>query len=702
MVDSSDSRWMRSLAGPLFGILTNLGCGGATGPATASADSGVAANDANAATGDGGQGRSQAEASATEAGFSPDADSSHWSWQNCGAIPTTPSVTQAAFLPTGEVAISYEDGSVTLVTPGSPAQARTLVAPTGAQPPSTGTQDPFVLSLDGALLAKGSGPEITVWRTADGSPLHHLVLPTQCASGAPQFSAEADYLLETGGQATCIWRMADDTQIAEMQGSISPAAIQGGVLFAIEVTPGELVPGASPMTLVRYALPTGSCAAACPAPVQAAQIPLQAPAGWTSTSRDAVRISPRGDAVAAVSGAVLGATGGTAGKAIWRFDGSLAYLSFVPHFGLPFFSPSGDRVLLADQVVDVASASLDFLLSDQAALLAADTSSALDSTGKRLARWTDERDGRVELYDLPSGNAGQVLGALAPSSPFILPTDLSVSKDGTWLLTAEIQLAFLWRLDPDFGQSTILSANGVPGSSLLYDARFSTDGSEQVLSGDGYVALSTSTNDVLLGGLGNPSAFSCVTAARLSRLGDRLLLGGYDFDVHVLRTSDNTDIAQLPTGGCTARAVFNADETLVATSEPGLYRASDWSPLWRSAGPSTGGAARLEPLADVQFSPDQTELLVSQCLGDIRPPCAHARYSVADGSLLRNLPGLQGTRARFSPDGSWVVSGTTLLHLADDEQRVFDPLSILATFAPNGDIIALLADNSLARYCLTK
>jgi len=66
--------------------------------------------------------------------------------------------------------------------------------------------------------------------------------------------------------------------------------------------------------------------------------------------------------------------------------------------------------------------------------------------------------------------------------------------------------------------------------------------------------------------------------------------------------------------------------------------------------------------------------------------------------LLREDPG----PLLFSPDGSWVVSGTTLLHLADNEQRVFDSLSVLATFAPNGDIIAVLTDNSLARYCLTK
>jgi hypothetical protein len=67
--------------------------------------------------------------------------------------------------------------------------------------------------------------------------------------------------------------------------------------------------------------------------------------------------------------------------------------------------------------------------------------------------------------------------------------------------------------------------------------------------------------------------------------------------------------------------------------------------------------------------------------------------------MLRPLPELQSIRAKFSPEGNWVVSGATLLHLPDGEQRILDAQSVLATFAPNGDVIALLADGSLARYC---
>ncbi len=161
----------------------------------------------------------------------------------------------------------------------------------------------------------------------------------------------------------------------------------------------------------------------------------------------------------------------------------------------------------------------------------------------------------------------------------------------------------------------------------------------------------------------------------------------------------------LPTLGCNARAVFSPDGTLVATSDPRLYRTSDWSAVWSASDASADPFAPVAPTEftnefydDIQFRPNAQELLVSRS-GD--EGSEHALYSLADGTLIRHLPELQSMRAKISPEGNWVVSGTTILHLPDGEQRVFDAQSVLATFAPNGDIVALLADNSLARYCRT-
>lgn len=187
-----------------------------------------------------------------------------------------------------------------------------------------------------------------------------------------------------------------------------------------------------------------------------------------------------------------------------------------------------------------------------------------------------------------------------------------------------------------------------------------------------------------------------MTSARLSPQGDRLLVGGhYGFAVD---TNTNINInpvfMYLPALACNARAAYSEDGALVATSEPRLFSASDFAPIWTAAGTSDAGDGDF--LDDVQFRPNASELLVSHVGSSSH---VHALYSLTDGSLLRAVPELQGSRAKFSPEGNWVVSGATLLHLPDGEQRAFDPQSVLATFAPNGDIVALLADGSLTRYC---
>jgi len=47
------------------------------------------------------------------------------------------------------------------------------------------------------------------------------------------------------------------------------------------------------------------------------------------------------------------------------------------------------------------------------------------------------------------------------------------------------------------------------------------------------------------------------------------------------------------------------------------------------------------------------------------------------------------------------VSGSTALHLPTNESLTFDPAATLSAFAPNGDIVAILSDNTIARYCRT-
>jgi WD40 repeat protein len=674
--------------------------GGAEAGSTGMAlDSGMAAVGPSA---NGGAAEGGAEAGSP--GAVDPAVSKQWSWQKCGAIPPTPLADQAQFLPTGELVISYEDGSVLVHPAGGGPPERQLVAPS----PQPGGL--FGLSLDGAMLARSSGSSVLVLNTADGSQSHGVAEPPQCANGALQFSAEGDYVFETGGQTTCIWRMADDSLIAEMPGSLSTAAIRAGQLYALD--DGPTSNGASP-ALLAYSLPASPCAATCSAPVQTSRIPLQCPIPGTECTQDGpVLISPRADSVAGATSTIFPAAPIIA-TALWNLDGSLAYSSATPLSGSTsiaspppgsiLYSIPGDRLVLVDRVVNVSTATAELQLSDQAVKDAQDGQGgtvALDNGGQVLAAVLVglRTGGQVALYDLPSGRTVQVVGAMPSMSSAPQPTDIAVSEDGTRLALAS-DWSPLWRIDPEFAKSNILSID----RGYTVDVRFSADGSEELLSGETFLLNRADTGEGVQWGPALPASVpvECgVSGARLSPQGDRLLSVEYDptarvTTVQVLDIKSDQLITQLPTSFCNARAAYSQDGTLVATSDPRLFRASDWSTAWTATNVLSRVSSEYED--DVQFRPNANEILVSHCADSGNQ--LHALYSLADGSMLRLLPEIQSIRAKFSPEGNWVVSGATLLHLPDGEQRILDAQSVLATFAPNGDAIALLADGSLARYC---
>jgi WD40 repeat protein len=357
-------------------------------------------------------------------------------------------------------------------------------------------------------------------------------------------------------------------------------------------------------------------------------------------------VSPRGDSVA---GEALGT--GAGGSALWSSDGTLRYSSFRQPAEGTVYSAAGERVLLTDRVVNVTSSAVESVLTQQAVY---DGYSAIDSTGRRAASL------------IPSGPSGQVaLFDLASNMVSIQP----------------------------------------PG--IRFDDAFSPDGTEFVVSGDNFPGIESTDTGAFLErpdppppNVPGPDCF--VTGARLSPRNDWFLVGSYDKSADVLNNSvnvfnidDNTVVARLPTARCDGRAVFNGDETLVVTTDPALYRVSDWSAVWNSASVEDAGSGG-GFLDDVQIRPNANEVLVSHCG---TAGCLHAFYSLTDGSMLRSLPELTSNRAKFSPEGNWVVSGATLLHLPDGQQRVLDPGAMMATFVPNGDVVALLADNTLARYC---
>jgi hypothetical protein len=81
--------------------------------------------------------------------------------------------------------------------------------------------------------------------------------------------------------------------------------------------------------------------------------------------------------------------------------------------------------------------------------------------------------------------------------------------------------------------------------------------------------------------------------------------------------------------------------------------------------------------------------------------CGATLYDTATGTAVRTLPELTSPRPSFSPDGSWVVAGSTLVHLPSNDTRSIDPTlsTHAAVFTPDGDIVGGSDDGALVRYC---
>jgi hypothetical protein len=425
-------------------------------------------------------------------------------------------------------------------------------------------------------------------------------------------------------------------------------------------------------------------------------------------------ISPRGDTFAGPLSDVNGTFSSETFATLWSADGKLLGSFRMPD-GLGFSGPpyaysgSGALALLANEVVDIASnkhwtnTAVDYELG-----------SSIDETGMLVAGLSyigEIGDLHTAAATGENGNptARRLFGSLtqSPDTPSNSQTVLSISPDGSRLATASSSppSSLLWRVAADFSASVpMLSV----GTSVPVEASFSANSREVVFSGDGWDIVSAEDGAYLDGvgpPPGTPYAGCFFTAARFSSSGRWLALGKIGAEMSLLARNDLHEVAVLPVAHCQSRGSFNRDDSLVAMSGPEVYRTSDWSLVWPAQIISETPANLNDVLnffRDVQFTPGDQGLLVSRCDGPAGAiGCAHALHAISDGTLIQQLPEIKGTRARFSGEGNWIVSGNTALHVPTSETVVFAPTAELSTFAPNGDIIAVLKDSTLARYCRT-
>lgn len=559
---------------------------------------------------------------------------------------------------------------------------------------SGASADVLTVAGDGAVLS-GQVGSAGVSLTVVGEDRPRYILPKAAVEGCgPHYTLSRDgaYLLASGGTTACAWRTSDST----FAGSISDSTLAGSASAQkVAIRDGAFV------SLAEHATP-----------VEVVRIDFKG----RELSRRVLRSSADGDAV--WFGTMISPAGDRAivGRELFDLDtGAVISWETTPprtSSGSPLFSSSGRFVLLGDGVFDARDGKRRFSLVEGSRLV----------TGVGV-RWDVSPDGkyvvtsgagRALLLEVQGKGVAAVLGppSFRDQRREARISHLALSGDGTLLLHNLSSIAaFGLRLAPAFSESRPLWSIDV-AVNLTGDV--SADGRWAVSGGDGRTLVDATNGQELWTAEEPPPGIpTCLlNHLRFSPRATWLAGSSYAGSIQIFSLQGGQGSGWQPwlglPGTCDAVA-FSRDERLMATSAAALYQtaptADGWKKLWSVPHPSASTSTSIDALfeyRDVAFSPDQNQLLVSACAPLTGTACETALRSVATGAVVRALPELQAPHPAFSPDGSWIVAGATLLHLPSGDTRTVDAnLREISTalFTPGGDIIVSSSRGTLVRYC---
>jgi len=601
-----------------------------------------------------------------------------WTWQPCGTIASDAADLAAVFDREGDIAVLGARG------------ARVYDGSGALQAASSGPANFLVSAPDGAPLVGTIEPAGIVLKPI-GSPTARFTFapaPIATCGKTFAFSVDGDTLFTVGAGTTCLWR----TSTQAFVGSVATASVPTSSAVAVR--------GDGVITLEESSQTTDVVTR-----------------DFSGRARARVTFARTGPAFLSPSGDRLVMTG-----TLWDLDRMTAvpWTANPDRFWspTPAFSPAGDLVLFGDGLFRTADGARLATVDELSRLARAHEGTVVLSPDGRRAVSIDF--GRATLMDVPSLGIAAVLGppplpeAPQPARPI---NHLALSRDGSLLVSNVLSFAaFGFKLAPRFADSRVVWGAAVE---INLEVDVSADGKTVAVTGDGRVLYGGVDGRIVWPSPPPPpppdiGAGICLPV-RLRFSPKMTWLAGNNytrvldvFDVRDLsRGTPPVPLVHLP-AGCDAVA-FSRDERLMATSGAALYRtapnADGWRKLWSAAVPAPPEDDRITiGLAnDVSFSPDETQLLVSRCT-EPSGSCLVSILSVDTGAVLRGLPELQSPHPSFSPEGSWIVAGGTLLHLPSGDVRTLDPgvATTTALFTPDGDIIAGSADDVLTRYCRSR
>jgi WD40 repeat protein len=596
-----------------------------------------------------------------------------WTWQPCGTIAAAAADQAAVFDRAGNIAVlgargaRLHDGSGTL------------------RAASSGPADFLVSAPDGAPLVGTIEPAGIVLRPIGSSTARFTFAPAPIATCGKRFafSVDGETLFTTGAGTTCLWR----TSTQAFAGSVATANLA--------TASGIAVRGDGVIILEEGGETTDVVTR-----------------DFSGREQARVKLERTGPAFLAPSGDRLVMAG-----TLWDLDRMTAVpftTAKTASFWAPApFSPAGDLVLAGDGLFRTADGTRVATVDESSRLaLARYGTLALSPDGRRAVSIDF---GRATVMDVPSLGIAAVLGpptlpdASQPARPI---NHLSLSRDGSLLVSNVLSFAaFGLKLAPRFADSKVVWGASVE---ISLEVDVSADGKTVAVAGDGR-SLYRGADGRIVWPTPQPApdiTLPVCLPIRLRFSPKMTWLAGNNytrvidvFDVRNLsRGTAPVPLINLP-AGCDAVA-FSRDERLMATSGAALYltapNADAWHKLWSVAVPAPAMDDRItNGLAnDVSFSPDERQLLVSRC-EEPSGNCVASLLDVETGAILRPLPELPAPHPSFSPEGSWIVAGGTLLHLPSGDVRTLEPgvATTTALFTPDGDIIAGAADDALTRYC---
>ena len=323
--------------------------------------------------------------------------------------------------------------------------------------------------------------------------------------------------------------------------------------------------------------------------------------------------------------------------------------------------------------------------------------------GAESRSWTWSACGTIPSHTvdslLPEYEVGQAIEGGHPYSTGLgdisRMTALAMSADGLTLVSMG-GVTLVWSVAPLFANSRAVFLDSArPERPRL---SVSPDGRWIVVSGDGWRVLSREGADGPY--LSFPRPDTCWPAGVVfSQGGDWLAGTGFGPGIGVFRAADlqapsETEIEpfvslEAPCGparfeslyATTTRVAFTPDGGTLITETGASYRTSDWQLVDQGQGlPEPHGLH-----GDLTVSAEGTRVL-SDC-------------TYSDASERHVCSPYPGRFAVFSSEGSWLLAGGTLTHVASGDVRVLDASAPVGIFAPNGDVIVAAQDNALTRYC---